>query len=149
MFGNNNFIIILVSFPILRWLPYSRLLVGKSRGTTILQPSWETKSALHALLSNINDGSYLLRGPHMQNSCLRIPQPICTIVCLFEHVLVYSWHFSSGSQRWAQHVLAYHGIHHDQTICLWLTRPLTAAAKGSRGSDSTLNWRVYTDVGTQ
>jgi len=31
------------------------------------------------------------------------------ILCLFEHdVLAYSRHFSSGNQRWAQHVLVYH-----------------------------------------
>jgi len=74
-----------------------------------------------------------------------------TMVCLFEYVLANSWHFSCGSQRWAQHVLAYHEIHHDQTLCecLRLTRPLTVAAKMSRGSDFTLNLRsimVYTDV---
>jgi len=83
-------------------------------------------------------------GPHMLNKCLRIPQPMYTLICcFFEHVLAYSWHFnSSGSRRWAQYVLAYHGIHHDQTICecLWLTRLLTVAAVVSSGSDSMLNW---------
>jgi len=72
------------------------------------------------------------------------PRPMYNMVCLYEHDgLAYSRHFSSGNQRWAQHVLAYHGINHHQTICecLWPTRPLTAADKVSRGSDSTLNWR--------
>jgi len=75
-----------------------------------VQPSWETKCALHALLSNNNEGQHLVGGPHMLNTCLRRPQPVYTMVCLFEHVLAYSWHLSSGSHGWAQHVLAYHGI---------------------------------------
>jgi len=50
-----------------------------------VQPSWETMCALHALLSNINDGPYLVGRPHMLKTCLRRPQPMYTMVGLFEY----------------------------------------------------------------
>jgi len=68
-----------------------------------VQPSWETK---YALLSNINDGPYLVGRPHMLANT-----PTNVYYGLLVQTCTYSCHFSSGSHRLAQHiVLAYHGI---------------------------------------